>query len=177
MSRDRDIKNAQAALNEAVGEFVGEIRGSHWAGMGRFALLVERWDALEQARNDFDGAGPAVGRRTSVNAAKANIPLKGSLRRRIVEAVAVRQREFGVGMTCDQLEVATGARHQSVSPAVSEMERGGWIKDSGEERLTRSNQPAIVWEPTDKLIDRLREIELGADRTVSGTNWTSGGPS
>lgn len=162
MSKHQDVKNAQAAVNEWVAEFVGELKGVGWLVTPKFVEIVKRWDAFEELRNDFEGPGAASARRTSINAANAKIPLKGSMRRSICEVIASQFREFRTGMTCDQLEARLRKPHQTVSPAVNHLERAGWIFDSGEERKTRSGQPAIVWAPTDKLIDRLRDVELGA---------------
>lgn len=49
------------------------------------------------------------------------------------------------GATTDEIEVALGGRHQSVSPRVIELERAGLIHRNGEKRATRSGRKANVY--------------------------------
>ena len=49
------------------------------------------------------------------------------------------------GMTCDELELKLGMRHQTASARVSELKRIGSIFDSGQRRATRSGRKAAVW--------------------------------
>ena len=53
------------------------------------------------------------------------------------------------GMTDDEIEVATGWRHQTVSARRRELVKLGAIRDSGERRNTRSGRKATVWTPSD----------------------------
>ena len=54
------------------------------------------------------------------------------------------------GYTTDQLVWMSQKPHQSISARVNELRDGGWIKDSGRTRKTRSNQDATVWVLTDE---------------------------
>lgn len=49
------------------------------------------------------------------------------------------------GMTCDECELASGGRHQTVSARIYDLRRSGLIKDSSVRRNTRSGRSAIVW--------------------------------
>lgn len=48
------------------------------------------------------------------------------------------------GATCDELEAATGLRHQTCSPRLTELRRMGLIREGGA-RKTRSGRWATVW--------------------------------
>lgn len=53
--------------------------------------------------------------------------------------------EYGpMGATCDQVEVALGGSHQSISARISELKRDGAIVDSGRRRMTRTGRTARV---------------------------------
>ena len=49
------------------------------------------------------------------------------------------------GMTCDELEQALDAKHQSVSAQIRHGVKNNEIEDSGMRRKTRSGRNAIVW--------------------------------
>lgn len=49
------------------------------------------------------------------------------------------------GMTSDELEVATGMRHQTASARIRELAMAGKVIDSGFRRRTRSGRTATVW--------------------------------
>lgn len=63
------------------------------------------------------------------------------------------QRHYG-GSTVDELIRDLSMPHQTCSPRVNELRNDGWIVDSGEKRLTRAKQEAIVW----KLSTRARTL-------------------
>lgn len=166
MSTHRDLKQAQLALNEAVGAWrhtcfaPGYVTVSEQHSM--LMEVVAAFDAWDALRKQFDGDRPAVARDTSIAAAKTNPSSAGSLRRRVVEAILARWKLYQAGMTTDQLEVQFKRSHQSVSSAVSDMESKGWIKDSGERRETRSRCKAIVYVPTDLALTWAAEAHLEA---------------
>lgn len=153
MSTHRELQNAQAALNEAVALMLAaRAHGHDLNNEDAFedALLdvngcYIEWNTL---RMQFDGDRPAVARDTSIAAAKTKPLMAGSLRRRVVEAVVAHWKLYGTGLTTDELEVRFKRTHQSVSSAVSDMDRKGWIVDSDERRVTRSGCKAIVWKPS-----------------------------
>jgi DNA-binding MarR family transcriptional regulator len=49
------------------------------------------------------------------------------------------------GATCDEIEAATGMKHQSASALITRLSRQGRLRDTGERRLTRSGRAATVW--------------------------------
>lgn len=168
MSHHRDLVEAQAALNEAVREWVRweeTPMNRAWSQSveRRYATdhVVSTYKELETIQNDLDATtAPAVARDTSIAASYSNMPRKGSMRRDVIQTLVAYHSQFDAGMTCDDLERRLRKSHQSMSPRVHELEKGGWIVDSKERKLTRSGQKAIVWRPTDKAIDRMREAGL-----------------
>ena len=52
------------------------------------------------------------------------------------------------GCTCDELEVETGLKHQTVSARLKGLADRGLIKDSGTQRKTRSGRGARVYVAT-----------------------------
>ena len=66
-------------------------------------------------------------------------------------------------MTCDEVEVEIGGRHQSVSSRIRKGVQDGYLVNSGAKRKTRTGRKAIVWiiKPSDndeyvKLVTGLR---------------------
>ncbi len=164
MSHHRDLVNAQANLNDAVQAWViattyPEI---HADEQHEFDENLRRaWLHLDTLQLNLDATtAPAVARDTSIRAALTDMPRKGSLRRDVIQTLVAYHSQFDAGMTCDDLERRLRKSHQSMSPRVHELEKGGWIRDSKERKNTRSGQKAIVWRPTDKAIERMREIGL-----------------
>lgn len=91
-------------------------------------------------------------RPTSASAASMAFPRSGTQRMRVLAAISARHG----GATDDDVIASTGMLHQSVGPRRLELERGGWIEDSGRRRKTRMGNDAIVWELTDLARARLR---------------------
>jgi predicted transcriptional regulator len=81
-------------------------------------------------------------RTTSRDAAKSIEDVAGKLRRAVFKVIWESK-----GMTCDEVEVALGMRHQTASARVCELHQKGHIIDSGKRRPTRSGRDAIVWAP------------------------------
>ena len=73
---------------------------------------------------------------------------KNSLHKEILNTLA-EEAEFSYmkadGMTCDELEQALDAKHQSVSAQIRRGVKNNEIEDSGMRRKTRSGRNAIVW--------------------------------
>ena len=97
--------------------------------------------------NDMDmDRGPVPHNRTDTSRAAAASQQGESLarKRRIVYDYI---RSHSQGATCDEIEVATGMRHSTISARINEL----WsrepvlVVDSGVRRLTRSNRSAKVW--------------------------------
>jgi Fic family protein len=50
------------------------------------------------------------------------------------------------GLTCDEIEVVTGMRHQTASARINELAKRMQIQNyDGEKRRTRSGRSALVW--------------------------------
>jgi hypothetical protein len=52
--------------------------------------------------------------------------------------------EYPRGLTCDEVEVLLGMRHQTCSARFTDMKKFNWIVKCGS-RLTRTGSPAGVW--------------------------------
>lgn len=82
---------------------------------------------------------------TSDVAYERALPAQGTVLRIVLDALAE------VPQTCDELEVALGRPHQSVSSALHQLQKQGRIESSGITRLTRSDFPAVVWRTKAKV--------------------------
>lgn len=84
---------------------------------------------------------------TSADAAFEVTPRTGTQRRSILDWVASQGDN---GATDEEMQHRLGLRYSSECARRKELERGGWIEDSGRRRLTTSNSPAAVWVLTTK---------------------------
>lgn len=84
----------------------------------------------------------AEGRETSMLAALSVAEHTSALRWKVYRLIAKEGLE---GLTCDEVEILTGLKHQTASARVYELHKGGYIVDSDKRRKTRSNRDAIVW--------------------------------
>jgi hypothetical protein len=82
---------------------------------------------------------------TSKAAAESMIVSAASLRGRILALIAEIVWARGGGWTCDEVEIFTGLKHQTVSARIRELCQLNIIKDSGRRRKTRSNRDARVY--------------------------------
>lgn len=178
MSHHRDLVNAQSDLNEAVeilmrtGAASFRLSSEPYDFQEAYEGLQNAWGAFEELAAQTDAEGAASARHTSIAASK-NLSVMTSWRGKVQRAVWTRGRvvevhpgvagtKFVNGVTCDDLERMLGeyghsAHHGSVSSAVNWCEKAGWIRDSGHTRQTRSGAKAIVYEPTQKLIEKMAE--------------------
>jgi uracil-DNA glycosylase family 4 len=83
-----------------------------------------------------------VGSDTSEAAARSILVDSGQLREFVF---GYFERAGARGMTCDEIEVETQMKHQTVSPRMRELAQMGRIVDSGKRRPTRSSRLAAVW--------------------------------
>lgn len=81
------------------------------------------------------------GSQTSKEAADSIVPHLTGLRARVYAAIVAAGDE---GMTCDEVEVVTGLRHQTASARVRELSKAGLIVKGGR-RQTRSGRYAVVY--------------------------------
>lgn len=82
------------------------------------------------------------GRQTEAVAAWQNLPRSGSQRLRVLEAIA---RAGDEGRTDAELEDRLGMLRPSPGNRRGELVAGGWVRDSGRRRPTRTGSPAVVW--------------------------------
>lgn len=158
VSRHRQLKDAQAAVNEAVAALVDDLHPDDAPAWLPVAMIVEAWREFDQLRRDLDGDMPHANRDTSVN---ASLPKRGYTRRRILDLLVAHWYQFHDGLICHEIEARLNGTHQNVSPQVNYLETAGWIKNSGRTRLTPSKREAIVWEPTEAALTAVRESNLG----------------
>lgn len=84
----------------------------------------------------------AVGSDTSEEAAKRIEPHVNSQRGQLLELL----RAHPAGLTDEQMQAMAAMAGHSQSPRRLELQRLGWVRDSGRRRLTRSGRNAVVWE-------------------------------
>ncbi len=94
-----------------------------------------RVDIGDITRN-FHGGNPE-----SVAAHASIVPAKATLRRRVIAFVRGRGEH---GATSDEIELALGLSHQTVSARITEAKAGGDLVPSGRRRVTRSGRSAAV---------------------------------
>lgn len=83
---------------------------------------------------------PSNGVATSDAAAASIVKDVARLKAIVLDAI---KREGG--LTCDEVEIVTGLRHQTASARVYDLKKVGRIVDSGTRKKTRSGRDAIVW--------------------------------
>lgn len=165
---------AHTALVDDVRSLAGELSESSSvddrAVAERLQQMVDRYELGDLAAN----MGPAhhhPDQRTAVTAAELALPRAGTLREQIVSAVWDRGVIVGlgpsagddavitvgdqIGVTQEEAAALLRRRHYSVAPRFAELQRLGWIKDSGRTRATSSGAQAIVWVLTDIALERL----------------------
>lgn len=81
------------------------------------------------------------GNAESVAAHASILPAKETLRRKVIAFVRSRGPQ---GATSDEIELALGLPHQTVSARITEAKAGGDLAPSGLRRLTRSGRSAAV---------------------------------
>ena len=90
----------------------------------------------------YDGRPPRVDDDTSGEAGDSILPSINTLQGK---ALALVRSSGCLGMTCDELEVEMGGRHQTISARVRELSLAGLIADEGGRRKTRSGRKARVY--------------------------------
>lgn len=99
--------------------------------------------ASEYPASVYDGNPPRVhGSDTSVAAAESVRASAPGLRERVERFVRRREEH---GATDDEIEIASGLAHQTISARRRELVLLGCLRDSGLRRPTRSGRSATVW--------------------------------
>lgn len=96
------------------------------------------------------------GRATEKAAAYDVLPRSGTQRLRVLYAIA---RAGWRGRTDQELEDELEMQRPSPGNRRGELMTGGWVRDSGERRPTRTGNPAVVWVLTDEGRERLAQEE------------------
>jgi hypothetical protein len=74
----------------------------------------------------------------------AHASIRGDKRRQLAIVLRYLRERGEVGATCDEIEAATGLRHQTASARCTEGKQLGYLYDSGRRRVTRSGRTAAV---------------------------------
>lgn len=97
---------------------------------------------------------PSHGRETEVSAAWRAYPKAGATRWRVLLAIASAGDD---GVTDQQLEDLLNLPRPTPGNRRNELVRGGWVRDSGTRRPTRSGADAVVWTLTPTAVDRIAQ--------------------
>ena len=79
---------------------------------------------------------------TSREAALRAYPRTGTQRHRIWSLMTSHD-----GLTADEVNERTGISPNTINPTIRGLVLDGWLEDSGERRMTRAGNEAIVWRP------------------------------
>lgn len=99
------------------------------------------WDVLE-ARHIAEPMPPHNGTETSREAAES---VRDDVGRQEAMILALLDEAGSDGMTDDEIEVATGLRHESASARRRGLVLKGLVVDSGKVRPTRRGRKAVCW--------------------------------
>lgn len=156
MSKRRELVRAQAALNDQVAHFIDahQARVPTEVAAREFDLLMRRYYEFVAAGNELEGAGVEGKRDTSL---AASLPNQGTLRRLVLDMVVSNFIQYHCGMTTDTIEARLRRPHQSISARVHELERAGLLVDSTARAKTRSGHKAIVYVPSNRAMELVRD--------------------
>lgn len=94
------------------------------------------------ARTLFDDPPAQQHSPTSVAAAEAIAPVAATLRRLVLEAIAVAGAD---GLTDEEVIQKTGIQPSTARPRRIDLVRAGLVRDSRQTRKTTSGRSATVW--------------------------------
>ena len=107
-------------------------------------------------------------------------PSIGELAQRVLDHVRSAGRH---GCICDEVMRDLGLTHQTASPRFTELESKGWIRRTGERRLTRSGNPAAIYvytepgtlfsSPKPTRTDTYRAVIRAALEARATGNWNA----
>ena len=170
VSHHRALKKAQSDVIDAArvvvrdGRYSGALRGYEGFVVDDFDFEKLR-DAVEwydQIADNLAAAGGAGRNRNSVIAAVTTLPQKESIRRRLITLLVAHWGAYQTGMTISELKARLRIEHSSCSSALNYAVAAGWVKDSGETRMTHHDKPGAVWVATQKAIDAVVNDAMGA---------------
>lgn len=100
-------------------------------------------DLFQSIDDTWPGEPASVaGSETSVAAAKSIEPVSGRLRKAVYEWLKSRGEQGG---TDQEIQDALGMADNTERPRRIELVEAGYVRDSGQKRLTRSKRAAVVW--------------------------------
>lgn len=109
----------------------------------RLSVIVDRYEVpLTPLDANMGPATHRPGHTTEREAALLAMPRAGTIREEII-GLLYADREGG--STQEEAALALARRLYSVAPRFAELQRMGWIKDSGRTRPTTTGAQAIVW--------------------------------
>ena len=91
---------------------------------------------------EYEVAGSATVRAYGSATVWAAFPKSGTSRIRVLHCIAFAGN---YGRTDQELEERLGLPRPTAGNSRGELVKGGWVRDSGERRLTRAGNPAVVW--------------------------------
>lgn len=80
----------------------------------------------------------------STAAHESIVPTKATMRLRVLNLIRCAGER---GITSDEVELALGGRHQSISARFTELKAGNFIEPAGRQK-TRSGRTAMAWRAT-----------------------------
>lgn len=99
------------------------------------------------------GRALAVYRSTSREAWQSVLPYLSHVDRAIMDCLAEHMyfdgqgaTQVGTGATCEEVETATGLKHQTAAAQIRHLTEAGLVRASAGRRPTQSGRSAIVWE-------------------------------
>jgi len=134
MKNNIDAVNPYQPVEHDLPLFAETSRDEQVRGIGRF---VESFKAEKLARKTDP--------ETSKLAAKAAGSLVINHQRLIIEAVSKESAKENMGMTSDEIAIATGLSLVQVARRTSDLESSGIIYKTGLTRKTRTGRIATVW--------------------------------
>lgn len=158
------MKSTRRTLEEAVITAARDVEAMRLIGS-----TVERLTSAVRQLDAYLGTleGPSafsIGSHTSENAAaRMIIPLRVSLRRKIIDEIRTCGFALGDrrGLTDQEMEHRLHREHSSVSSARNYLVEYGWLRDTGFVRPNRSGRDAVVWGLTPAAWSMVRSPEWG----------------
>jgi len=98
----------------------------------------------------FNGTPPTGANNTAVTSRAAGVammPHVGTLRRKILGLLVAKGK---LGGTDGEIQEELGLKGSTERPRRKELEKGGFVEDSGQVRQTASGRAAVVWRATAK---------------------------
>jgi len=126
------------------------IKGWEWASDMPLPDVIA--DALIAEAGDEDAVFRVSRKHPGTSRAIVSAIREGSVQDDVLTAFFHHDREYG--LTDDELEIDLRRSHQSVSGARNHLVKRGYLADSGQRRVNRWGNQAIVWVWTGREVER-----------------------